>query len=176
MRGRRWNPQTSSKNIFGFPTFLSLRRRLTEPPLVRCRFRQCDNRPLPIALTTAKIETISYRDQKKFYRGGVTMMNDHNRTHGNSHERLQPDGFGSSRGNRVRHEPPEQSSNNVSCNTIPFVQRLACTVPEACEATGIGRTKLYELIGNGRLVTTTIGRRRLVLVHSLLSLLAMAHE
>jgi hypothetical protein len=32
--------------------------------------------------------------------------------------------------------------------------------------TGLGRTKLYELIGAGRIVTTTIGRRRLVVVRS----------
>jgi excisionase family DNA binding protein len=54
---------------------------------------------------------------------------------------------------------------------IPFAQRLSCTIDEACEVTGLGRTKLYELIGDGRLVTTTVGRRRLVLVRSLLSLL-----
>jgi excisionase family DNA binding protein len=53
---------------------------------------------------------------------------------------------------------------------IPFAQRLACTIDEACEATGLGRTKLYELIGDGRVSTTTVGRRRLVLVQSLLSL------
>jgi len=55
--------------------------------------------------------------------------------------------------------------------TIPFSQRLTCTIGEACEATGLGRTKLYELIGTGHLVTTTIGRRRLVVVRSLLSFL-----
>ena len=38
---------------------------------------------------------------------------------------------------------------------LPFAQRLTCTVAEACEVTGLGRTKLYELIGDGR-VTTTI--------------------
>jgi excisionase family DNA binding protein len=54
---------------------------------------------------------------------------------------------------------------------IPFAQRLACTVAEACEATGLGRTKLYELIGGGHLLTTTIGRRRLVMVHSVCALL-----
>jgi excisionase family DNA binding protein len=45
---------------------------------------------------------------------------------------------------------------------IPFVQRLTCTIPEACEVTDLGRTKLYELIGDGKVSTTTIGRRRLV--------------
>jgi uncharacterized protein YbbC (DUF1343 family) len=54
---------------------------------------------------------------------------------------------------------------------MPFAQRLTCTIVDACQATGLGRTKLYELIGNGVLVTTTVGRRRLVLVRSLLSLI-----
>ena len=55
--------------------------------------------------------------------------------------------------------------------TVPFVQKLTCTINEACEMTGLGRTKLYELIGDGHLATTTVGRRRLVVVRSLLSLL-----
>jgi excisionase family DNA binding protein len=55
--------------------------------------------------------------------------------------------------------------------TVPFAQRLSCTIAEACEVTGLGRTKLYELIGESHLATTTVGRRRLVLVRSLLSLL-----
>ena len=59
----------------------------------------------------------------------------------------------------------------VTPQTIPFVQKLTCTINEACEVTGLGRTKLYELIGDGHLVTTTVGRRRLVVVRSLLSLL-----
>jgi len=63
--------------------------------------------------------------------------------------------------------PPEA----VGLKTIPFAQRLTCTINEACEVTGLGRTKLYELIGAGHLATTTVGRRRLVMVRSLLSLL-----
>ena len=106
------------------------------------------------------------------------MIEDRDRPRGNPRDG-HIDSSVPSRGNPIHHgppEPPEQSSNNVTHNTIPFVQRLACTVAEACEATGIGRTKLYELIGNGRLATTTIGRRRLVLVNSLLSLLAAAEK
>jgi excisionase family DNA binding protein len=63
-------------------------------------------------------------------------------------------------------------------SVIPFVQRLTCTIAQACEVTGLGRTKLYELIGHGQITTTTIGRRRLVLVRSLLSLIAgnSSHE
>ena len=52
-------------------------------------------------------------------------------------------------------------------SSMPFAQRLTCTIDDACEVTGLGRTKLYELIGSGRIVTTTIGRRRLVVVRSL---------
>ncbi len=55
--------------------------------------------------------------------------------------------------------------------TVPFAQRLSCTIAEACEATGLGRTKLYEEMSAGRVQTTTIGKRRLVLVPSLLRLL-----
>ncbi|WP_407080446.1 helix-turn-helix domain-containing protein [Bradyrhizobium roseum] len=54
---------------------------------------------------------------------------------------------------------------------VPFAERLSCTIDEACDATGLGRTKLYELIGTGQLITTTVGRRRLVMIRSLLALL-----
>jgi excisionase family DNA binding protein len=59
----------------------------------------------------------------------------------------------------------------LGSKAIPFTQRLTCTINEACEVTGLGRTKLYELIGDGHLATTIVGRRRLVVVRSLLSLL-----
>ena len=56
---------------------------------------------------------------------------------------------------------------------LPFEQRLTCTVAQACEVTGLGRTKIYELIGDGRVTTTTVGRRRLIIVQSLLALLGI---
>lgn len=67
-------------------------------------------------------------------------------------------------------EPPLSSPKSEE-RTIPFSQRLSCTIDEACQATSLGRTKLYELIGAGQLATTTVGRRRLVIVGGLLSLL-----
>jgi excisionase family DNA binding protein len=79
--------------------------------------------------------------------------------------------------NRRKKTGAQQSQVNLSApnaaepSTMPFAQRLTCTIDDACEVTGLGRTKLYELIGTGRIVTTTIGRRRLVLVRSLLALL-----
>jgi hypothetical protein len=36
----------------------------------------------------------------------------------------------------------------VRSQTVPFAQKLTCTINEACEVTGLGRTKLYELIGD----------------------------
>ncbi|HEX4105800.1 MAG TPA: helix-turn-helix domain-containing protein [Rhizomicrobium sp.] len=57
-----------------------------------------------------------------------------------------------------------------SIANIPFPERVTCTVPEALRVTGLGRTKLYELIGQGSLRTFKIGRRRLIVVESLLAL------
>ena len=70
---------------------------------------------------------------------------------------------------RGPHAPGAQKPSDAA--TIPFAERLTCTIDEACQATGLGRTKLYELIGAGHVDTTTIGRRRLVLVRSLHSLI-----
>lgn len=44
---------------------------------------------------------------------------------------------------------------------------ITVTVPEALRLSGLGRTKVYELIGNGTLKTVQIGRRRLVVFASL---------
>jgi len=54
---------------------------------------------------------------------------------------------------------------------IPHWQRFALTIDETGEAGGWGRTTTYKLIGEGRLKTVSIGKRRLVLVPSLLQLL-----
>lgn len=77
------------------------------------------------------------------------------------------------RDNRREKTGGQQSQVSLSAelSTMPFAQRLTCTIDEACEVTGLGRTKLYELIGAGCIVTTTIERRRLVVVRSLLALL-----
>ena len=57
---------------------------------------------------------------------------------------------------------------------IPIGERLTCTVRDACAFSSIGKTKLYELINNGALATTKIGRRRLVVVSSLKGVLEIA--
>ncbi len=72
--------------------------------------------------------------------------------------------------------PHMQLRTPASGAGIPFAERLTCTIAEACAATGLGRTKLYELIGNGRVGTAIVGRRRLVKVRSLRQLVDMADE
>jgi hypothetical protein len=54
---------------------------------------------------------------------------------------------------------------------MPHTPPLAVPVPEACRLAGIGTTKLYQLIGDGVVETTTIGKRRLVIYKSLESLI-----
>lgn len=49
---------------------------------------------------------------------------------------------------------------------------ITITINEALRVSGLGRTKLYELIGSGRLKTITVGRRRLVVYASLEALAA----
>lgn len=55
--------------------------------------------------------------------------------------------------------------------TIPFYERISCTIPAACQATGLGRTKLYELMGSGRVVSAKVDGRTLISVASLRNLI-----
>jgi hypothetical protein len=51
-------------------------------------------------------------------------------------------------------------------NTIPFRERVACTVEDAQAATGISKRKLFELLPE--IESKKVGRRRLILVRSLI--------
>jgi excisionase family DNA binding protein len=48
---------------------------------------------------------------------------------------------------------------------------LTKTIDDTCRITGLGRTKVYDLIATGRLKTTAVGRRRLVFYASIEALL-----
>jgi excisionase family DNA binding protein len=79
----------------------------------------------------------------------------------------------------VKHRKAEMQSHALdihSANQIPFEQRPSCTMREACRATGLSRTTLYERMAAGELKTTTVGRRRLVNVPSLLKLVGADPE
>lgn len=47
------------------------------------------------------------------------------------------------------------------------VSKTLLSIPDFMASTGLGRTKTYELIGNGELETVTIGRRRMIPAKSL---------
>lgn len=44
---------------------------------------------------------------------------------------------------------------------------ITVKIDDAMKISGLGRTKMYELIGNGTIKTITVGRRRLVIYASL---------
>jgi excisionase family DNA binding protein len=51
---------------------------------------------------------------------------------------------------------------------------LAYSINDACRVTSIGRTRLYELIAEGKLATVQVGRRRLVKADSIRALVQAA--
>ncbi len=53
----------------------------------------------------------------------------------------------------------EGNRSSLSAQVSPFV--LALGVEDTCQALGIRRTKLYELVAAGKLKSFTIGGRRL---------------
>jgi hypothetical protein len=64
-----------------------------------------------------------------------------------------------------------KSANSPKAMAVPFRERIACSVDEACTAGGFGRTTAYELIASGKLKTKKLGKRRLVLIDSLINLI-----
>jgi excisionase family DNA binding protein len=57
--------------------------------------------------------------------------------------------------------------------TVPFHQRCTCTIDEARQAIGIGRSTVYRLIAEGKLETRHVYGRCLVTVRSVLALLQL---
>ncbi|WP_244884447.1 helix-turn-helix domain-containing protein [Sphingobium cupriresistens] len=54
-----------------------------------------------------------------------------------------------------------QSSKSGAAND-DGQRRIAYSIAEAAKLTGLGRTTLYSLLGNGRLASVKIGNRRLI--------------
>jgi excisionase family DNA binding protein len=57
-------------------------------------------------------------------------------------------------------------------NNSITIQREGLSIAEACAAAGIGRTKLYEAIADGRLKARKLGKRTLILRDDLRQFLA----
>lgn len=53
---------------------------------------------------------------------------------------------------------------------MKFGQKLTCSIKDAGEILGLGRTTIYGLMQAGALETFSIGRRRLVTIASIKSL------
>jgi excisionase family DNA binding protein len=64
------------------------------------------------------------------------------------------------RRSRAVHQKPEKS-----------YPPLAYRIPDAVRVSGLGRTKLYQLINTGKLRAIHVGGRRLILAESLRELL-----
>ena len=41
--------------------------------------------------------------------------------------------------------------------------KFAFSIKEICQASGVGRTKIYEAIGSGQLIAKKVGRRTIIL-------------
>jgi excisionase family DNA binding protein len=52
---------------------------------------------------------------------------------------------------------------------------ITVTIDDAVKISGISRSRLYQLIENGKVTSTKIGNRRLVFVSSLRALLEQGH-
>ena len=52
-------------------------------------------------------------------------------------------------------------------NTTTNLEPLAYSVADACRVSSIGRTRLYSLIGEGKLEVRKIGKRTLIVAASL---------
>lgn len=66
------------------------------------------------------------------------------------------------------------SENTRHLTALPIRERYAVTAQTAAQFTGISRTRIYELLGDGTIEGKIIRGRRLVLVDSLLRLVGEA--
>ncbi len=55
-----------------------------------------------------------------------------------------------------------------------FWERVTCSVDDVVMATGLGRTKIYELLSKNDLRSIRVGRRRLIIVASVRQLIESA--
>lgn len=56
-------------------------------------------------------------------------------------------------------------------NTTRLPEPITYSINDACKVSGLGRTYLYQLIGEGRLESRKVGKRTLIPAESLRALL-----
>lgn len=65
---------------------------------------------------------------------------------------------------------------HIEKQAMPEPVRLTVRIPTALEMLGIGRSKLYELIGSGEIEVIKIGKATLVVVQSLHSFVSRQRD
>jgi excisionase family DNA binding protein len=55
---------------------------------------------------------------------------------------------------------------------LDLSQRITLSVDEAITALGVGRTMMYELLGNGSIQSFKVGKKRLIRVSSIMEWIA----
>lgn len=68
----------------------------------------------------------------------------------------------------IASETAEQRTRRMAPQLVPITVRI----PDACRMIGIGRSKMYELIQEGRIETVKLGTTTLVVVESITALIA----
>jgi excisionase family DNA binding protein len=54
-----------------------------------------------------------------------------------------------------------------TCMNTALNERITISVDEAISATGIGKTMLYELLGDGSIRSIKVGKKRLIILESI---------
>lgn len=72
--------------------------------------------------------------------------------------------------------PKPIESVAAPANEVELIEPISVRIPEACRLTGIGRSKLYELIASGELEVIKIGAMTLVPMAGLRNLIARAQN
>lgn len=69
--------------------------------------------------------------------------------------------------------PRTSSLQNLQASATATAKVMTVRIPEACRLTGIGRSKLYELIKDGRIRTVKVGAITLIPLQSLANFLGV---
>ena len=76
-----------------------------------------------------------------------------------------------------KHMVPSKAASEQERGQLPTpIEPIAVRIPEAMRLTGIGRSKLYELIASGDIETAKIGTCTLITVASLRQLIEKARR
>ena len=76
-----------------------------------------------------------------------------------------------------KHMVPSKAASEQERGQLPTpIEPISVRIPEATRLTGIGRSKLYELIASGDIETAKIGTCTLITVASLRQLIEKARR